>query len=93
MRSCIHVDECVVELSDSDAVSSSPLVVRFYGICTKDPAVASIVVEFCSLGDLRTYLDSDVLLGDEQRFAILMDIAQVQCPPLLASVSLNRSHF
>ena len=65
---------------------------RVYGICTKDPTVASIVLEFCSLGDLRTYLDSDVPLGDEQRVAILMDIAQVQCPNLSASVSLNRSH-
>ena len=65
---------------------------RVYGICTKDPTVASIVLEFCSLGDLRTYLDSDVLLGDEQMVTILMDIAQVQCPPRLASVSLNRSH-
>ena len=82
MRSCIHVDECVVELSDSDAVSSSPLVVRFYGICTKDPAVASIVVEFCSLGDLRRYLDSDVPLGNQQQMRILMDIAQVKYPPL-----------
>ena len=93
MRSCIHVDECVIELSDSDAVFSSPLVVRFYGICTKDPAVASIVLEFCSLGDLRTYLDSDVPLGDEQRVTILMEIAQVQCPPLSASVSWNPSHL
>ena len=76
----------------TDAVSSSPLVVRVYGICTKDPTVASIVLEFCSLGDLRTYLDSDVLLGDEQMVTILMDIAQVQWPPLSASVSLNRSH-
>ena len=92
MSSCIHVDECVVDSCDSDAVSSSPLVVRVYGICTKDPTVASIVLEFCSLGDLRTYLDSDVLLGDEQMVTILMDIAQVQCPPLSASVSLNRSH-
>ena len=82
MRSCIHVDEFVVELSDSDAVSSSPLVVRFYGICTKDPAVASIVVEFCSLGDLRRYLDSDVPLGNQQQMRILMDIAQVKYPPL-----------
>ena len=64
-----------------------------YGICTKDPAVASIVVEFCSLGDLRTYLDSDVLLGTQQKMRILMDIAQVQCPPLLASVLLNHLHF
>ena len=65
---------------------------RFYGICTKDPTVASIVVEFCSLGDLRTYLDSDVLLDTQQKMRILMDIAQVQCPNLSASVSLNRSH-
>ena len=88
-----HVDGCAVEPSDADAVSSSPLVVRMYGICTTDPAVASVVMEFCSLGDLRTYLDSDVLLDDEQRVTILMEIAQVKCPPLSASVSWNPSHL
>ena len=65
---------------------------RLYGIYTMDPKFAAMVVEYCSLGDLRNYLDSNKPLHTEQRMSILMEIALVQYPLLLVPVSLIRSH-
>ena len=65
---------------------SSPRVVRVYGMHMTDPKFAGLVIEFCSLGDLRRYLDSDKPLTYEQKTMILQDIAQVQYPPLACLV-------
>ena len=69
-------------LSNSNGASSSPLIVRVYGIYTRDSRFAAMVIEYCSLGDLRNYLDSKMPLGSQQKMRILMDIAQVKHPSL-----------
>ena len=48
-----------------------------YGVYTQDPRFLGMVVEFCHLGDLRKLL-TEVDLSDEEKWTILMDIAEVR---------------
>ena len=57
---------------------SCPRVVRAYGVYMKDRSFLGLVMEYCEDGDLRQLLSrTEVDLSDEQKWRILLDIAEV----------------
>ena len=49
-----------------------------YGVYTQDPRFLGMVVEHCEYGDLRKLITEMPDISVEQKWTILMDIAEVR---------------
>ena len=56
-----------------------PRIVNFYGAVTTNAESFDLVIEYCEDGDLRNLLDTkETKISDEQKWQIVMDVAQVK---------------